>query len=166
MSEEKKEIPRTLEVDKLLSKPLAKIILNTELADKLCAGKCKTLAEANHALLELADLSYHINRLKVYALEKLKRPNLRSEVDKLLKKIEQRIPRVCKPIRSLNSKTKFVDQLYEAGSDLDGGYRIYWKSKVGQLKTSKPVVLWCGLKKTQASDVKIAFDLMKVAREV
>lgn len=100
------------------------------------------------------------------ALEKLKRPNLRSEFDKLLKKIEQRIPRVCKPIRSFNSKIKIVDQLYEAGSDLDGGYRIYWKSKVGQLKTSKPVVLWCGLKKTQASDVKIAFDLMKVAKEV
>ena len=94
------------------------------------------------------------------ALEKLKRPNLRSEFDKLLKKIEQRIPRVCKPIRTFNSKTKIVDQLYEAGSDLDGGYRIYWKSKVGQLKTSKPVVLWCGLKKTQASDVKIAFDLI------
>lgn len=100
------------------------------------------------------------------AFEKLKRPNLRSEFDKLLKKIEQRIPRVCKPIRTFNSKTKIVDQLYEAGSDLDGGYRIYWKSKVGQLKTSKPVVLWCGLKKTQASDVKKAFDLMKVAREV
>lgn len=69
MSEEKKEIPSTLEVDKLVSKPLAKIILNTELADKLCAGKCKTLAEADHALLELADLSYYANRLKVYALE-------------------------------------------------------------------------------------------------
>ena len=68
MSKEKKDIPSTLEVDKLLSKPLAKIILNTELADKLCAGKCKTLAEANHALLELADLSYFTNRLKVYAL--------------------------------------------------------------------------------------------------
>lgn len=100
------------------------------------------------------------------ALEKLKRPNLRFEFDKLLKKIEQRIPRVCKPIRTFNSKTKIVDQLYEACSDLDGGYRIYWKSKVGQLKTSKPVVLWCGLKKTQASDVKIAFELMKVAGEV
>lgn len=100
------------------------------------------------------------------ALEKLKRPHLRSEFDKLLKKIEQRIPRACKPIRSFNSKIKMDDQLYEAGSDLDGGYRIYWKSKIGQLKTSRPVVLWCGLKKTQVSDVKIAFDLMKVAREV
>lgn len=69
MSEEKKEIPSTLEVDKLMSKPLAKIVLNTELADKLCAGKCKTLAETNHALLELADLSYYTARLKVYALE-------------------------------------------------------------------------------------------------
>lgn len=100
------------------------------------------------------------------AFEKLKRPNLRVEFDKLLKKIEQQLPRVCKPIRRFNSKIKIDDQLYEAGSDLDGGYRIYWKSKVGQLKTSKPVVLWCGLKKTQASDVKKAFDLMKVAREV
>ena len=70
MSEDKKkEIPSTSEVDKLVSMPLAKIILNTELADKLCAGKCKTLAEADHALLELADLSYYANRLKVYALE-------------------------------------------------------------------------------------------------
>lgn len=69
MSEEKKEIPSTLEVDKLLSKSLAKIIMNTGLAGKLCAGKCKTLAEADHALLELVDLSYYINRLKVYALE-------------------------------------------------------------------------------------------------
>lgn len=69
MSEEKKEIPSTLEVDKLLSKPLAKIILGTELVDKLCTGKCKTLAEVDHALLELVVLSYHINRLKVYALE-------------------------------------------------------------------------------------------------
>lgn len=69
MSEEKKEIPSTLEVDKLLSKPLAKIILDTELVDKLCTGKCKTLAETDHALLELVDLSYHINRLKVYALK-------------------------------------------------------------------------------------------------
>ena len=100
------------------------------------------------------------------ALEKLKRPHLRSEFDKILKKIEKRIPRACKPIRSFNSKIKMDDQLYEAGSDLDGGYRIYWKSKIGQLKSSRPVVLWCGLKKTQSSDVKIAFDLMKVAREV
>lgn len=98
------------------------------------------------------------------AFEKLKRPNLRVEFDKLLKKIEQRIPRACKPIRAFNSKIKTVDQLYEASSNLDGRYRIYWKSKVGQLKTSKPVVLWCGLKKTQASDVKIAFDLMRVAK--
>lgn len=95
------------------------------------------------------------------ALEKLKRPHLRSEFDKILKKIEQRIPRACKPIRLFNSKIKMDDQLYEAGSDLDGGYRIYWKSKIGQLKTSKPVVLWCGLKKTQASDVKTAFNLMQ-----
>lgn len=100
------------------------------------------------------------------AFEKLKRPNLRSEFDKLLKKIEQRIPRACKPIRSFNSKTNIVDQLYEAASDLDGGYRIYWKSKIGQLKTSRLVVLWCGLKKTQTSDIKIAFDLMKVTKEV
>ena len=64
-----KEIPSTLEVDKFASKSLKKIILDTELADKLCAGKCKTLAEADHALLELDDLSYHINCLKVYALE-------------------------------------------------------------------------------------------------
>ena len=69
MSEEKKEISSTLEVDKLVSKPLAKILLNTELANKLWAGKCKTLAEADHALLELVDLSYYTNRLKVYALE-------------------------------------------------------------------------------------------------
>ena len=64
-----KEIPSTLEVDKFASKSLKKIILDTELADKLCAGKCKTLAEADHALLELDDLSYHINCLKVYALK-------------------------------------------------------------------------------------------------
>ena len=95
------------------------------------------------------------------AFEKLKRPWLKPEFNKLLKKIEQRIPRVCKPIRFFNLKAKMADQLYEAGSDLDGGYRIYWKSRAGKLKTSKPVVLWCGLKKTQAADVKTAFELMQ-----
>lgn len=100
------------------------------------------------------------------AFEKLKRPWLRSEFDKLLKKIEKRIPRVCKPIRSFNSKTKIVDQLYEANSDLDCGYRIYWKSKAGQLNSSRPIVLWCGLKKSQASDVKIAFELMQNDKKV
>lgn len=69
MSDDEVEKLSILEVDKLMSKPLTKIILDTEFAKKLWAGKCKTLAEANYALLELADLSYHINRLKVYALE-------------------------------------------------------------------------------------------------
>ena len=56
-------------VDRIISKSLAKMILDTELAEKVSSGNCKTLLEADEMLAQLDDLAYYTTRLKVYALE-------------------------------------------------------------------------------------------------
>ena len=69
MKEEKSKSLDLLAADKIMSKQLAKIVLNTELANKVMAGECKTLTEADEVLDQLSDLAYYVTRLKVYALE-------------------------------------------------------------------------------------------------
>lgn len=95
------------------------------------------------------------------AFEKLKRPHLKPIFNALLDKIDQGYTSVQKPIRSCNMVEKSKYQLYEAVSNMDGGYRIYWK-KLPNVKDAKPIVIWCGLKKNQMKDVKTAFQLCGV----
>ena len=94
------------------------------------------------------------------AFERLKRPHLRPVFDKLLSKIEAGHPSAAKPIRSFNAKRHMDEQLYEASSNLDGGYRIYWKKKINSA-AANPVVMLCGTKKNQASDVSRAFSMLE-----
>lgn len=93
------------------------------------------------------------------AFERLKRPHLRPVFDRLLRKIEAGHPSAAKPIRSFNAKSRVEEQLYEASSNLDGGYRIYWKKKLNS-PAAKPVVMLCGMKKTQSADVEAAFKMI------
>ena len=94
------------------------------------------------------------------SFERLKRPHLRPVFDKLLRKIEAGHPSVMKPIRSFNAKFRIIEQLYEASSNLDGGYRIYWKKKINSV-AANPVVMLCGMKKNQAADVSKAFGMLE-----
>jgi putative component of toxin-antitoxin plasmid stabilization module len=93
------------------------------------------------------------------SLERLKRPHLRPVFDKLLSKIEAGHPSAAKPIRSFNMKHHIDEQLFEASSNLDGGYRIYWKKKTNS-PSARPVVMLCGMKKTQVADIETAFDMI------
>ena len=93
------------------------------------------------------------------SFERLKRPHLRPVFDKLLSKIEAGHPSTAKPIRSFNLKQHINEQLYEASSNLDGGYRIYWKKKMNS-QSARPVVMLCGTKKSQPTDVEAAFRMM------
>ena len=65
----KSSSPDLLVADRIVSKSLSKMILNTGLAEKVSSGNCKTLSEANEMLAQLDDLAYYTARLKVYALE-------------------------------------------------------------------------------------------------